>query len=198
LLKTLPEYQKKTVMLDALCQSIEAYWSKNRTFLSKQYSKHSIELILNNYKEYLNNNPVALKNVQLAANLSGKAITLSKTCAPHAMCYRMTTKYNIAHGHAVVLTLIKHWRLINERKDQETTKMLLELANIIGFDNIEQSINHIENIIKEINLPTIIVPETDIEYLTAGVDMKRLYNHPIELTKEDIKNIYSSINNIMI
>lgn len=193
LLTTLPDYQKKSVMLDALCQSIEAFWSKNRTYLSKQYAKHSIELILNNYKEYLNNNPIAIKNIQLASNLSGKAITLAKTCAPHTMCYRMTTKYNIAHGHAVTLTLIKHWQLINERKDTNTHIMLLELANIIGFNNIEQSIIHISNIIEELNLPKPNINKEDIDYLVNGVDMKRLYNHPVELTKEDIKNIYSSI-----
>lgn len=193
LLTSLPDYQKKSVMLDTLCQSIEAFWSKNRTYLSKQYSKHSIELILKNYKGYLENNPTSLRNIQLASNLSGKAITLAKTCAPHAMCYRMTTKYNIAHGHAVTLTLINHWKMINARKDPNTYLMLLELANVIGFNNIDQSIIHISNIIDEMNLQKPNITEEDIGYLVDGVDMKRLYNHPIELTKDDIKNIYSSI-----
>lgn len=193
LLITLPEYQKKSVMLDALCQSIEAYWSKNRSTLSKRYSKKSIELIIKNYKEYLNNDLNALKNIQIAANLSGKAITLAKTTAPHTMCYRLTTKHNIAHGHAVALTLIHHWKLITELCDDKTKTMLKELSNIIGFDNIEQSIIYIENIINEMNLPNPIITEDDIKYLSDGVDLKRLYNHPIPLTYEDIYNIFSKL-----
>ena len=41
----------------------------------------------------------------LAANFSGKAISISKTTAPHALSYPFTAFYNISHGHAVSLTL---------------------------------------------------------------------------------------------
>ena len=182
-------------MLDALCQSIEAYWSNLRTDLSKTYSKKSIKLILDNYKGYLNNNPVALRNISIAANYSGKAITFAKTTAPHTMCYRLTTNYNIAHGHAVALTLIYNWRLITKENNENTNKMLTELANIIGFDNIEDSIDYIDKIIKEMNLKNPIIEKNKIEYLIDGVDLKRLYNHPIKLNKDDLYCIYENINN---
>lgn len=195
LLKTLPDYQKKCVMLDALCQSIEAFWSKNRTALSLKYSKESIKLIINNYKGYLNNEEKALQNIQIAANLSGKAITIAKTTAPHTMCYRLTTKYNIAHGHAVALTLINNWHLINAKSIEEPTvqAMLLELSKVIGYKIILHSILFIEDIIKEMELPTPDIKPEDIDYLLEGIDMKRLSNHPISLTKKELQNIYESI-----
>ena len=43
----------------------------------------------------------------LAANLSGEAINISKTTAPHSLSYPFTAYYNISHGHAVSLTLNK-------------------------------------------------------------------------------------------
>ena len=43
--------------------------------------------------------------MSLAANLAGKAISISKTTAPHAVSYPFTSVYNINHGHAVSLTL---------------------------------------------------------------------------------------------
>ena len=43
----------------------------------------------------------------IAANLSGRAISISKTTAPHALSYPFTAYYNISHGHAVSLTLNK-------------------------------------------------------------------------------------------
>ena len=41
----------------------------------------------------------------LAAFYSGKAISISKTTAPHALSYPFTSYFNIPHGHAVSLTL---------------------------------------------------------------------------------------------
>ena len=42
-----------------------------------------------------------------AANLSGSAISISKTTAPHAISYPFTSLFGISHGHAVSLTLEK-------------------------------------------------------------------------------------------
>ena len=41
----------------------------------------------------------------IAANLAGKAISISKTTAPHAASYPFTSLFNISHGHAVSLFL---------------------------------------------------------------------------------------------
>lgn len=73
LLKSLPEYQRKSTLLDALCQSIESYWSKGANEESRAYSKLSIKLIMNNYKEYITNNKY-YNEIMKASNLSGKAI----------------------------------------------------------------------------------------------------------------------------
>ena len=35
-LKTLPDYQKKSTLLDSLCQAIESYWAKDATSESKK------------------------------------------------------------------------------------------------------------------------------------------------------------------
>ena len=40
-----------------------------------------------------------------AAHLSGKAINISKTTAPHALSYFLTTEYGLPHGFAVAVTL---------------------------------------------------------------------------------------------
>ena len=42
-----------------------------------------------------------------ASNLAEKAISISKTTAPHAVSYPFTSLFNISHGHAVSLTLSK-------------------------------------------------------------------------------------------
>ena len=41
--------------------------------------------------------------MSIASNLAGKAISISKTTAPHATSYPFSSLYNISHGHAVSL-----------------------------------------------------------------------------------------------
>ena len=55
-LKTLPLYQKKCTMMDALCQGIESWWSVNSTEESYEYSRKTIELIMQNWRAYIFDN----------------------------------------------------------------------------------------------------------------------------------------------
>ena len=47
-LSTLPIYQKKSTMMDALCHAIESYWSVNSTEESRRYSEEAIKIIIDN------------------------------------------------------------------------------------------------------------------------------------------------------
>ena len=49
-----------------------------------------------------------------AAHLAGIAINTTKTTAPHALSYALTTDYGVDHGHAVGLLLPKIWRFTIE------------------------------------------------------------------------------------
>lgn len=102
---TVPEYQKKATMMDALCQSIESLWSRKATKDSRKYAKAALKLFKENYEGYLKLDEKAIKNIQIAANLSGKAINISETTAAHAMSYKITSLYNIPHGHAVAMCM---------------------------------------------------------------------------------------------
>ena len=44
LLQTLPLYQRKATCLDALCHSIESYWSSKANEESREYARKSIKL----------------------------------------------------------------------------------------------------------------------------------------------------------
>ena len=91
---------------DALSQAIESYWSVNSKEESQNYSLKSIELILENLKDSVNNSDQnSRREMMLAANLAGRAIAITKTTAPHALSYKITTEYSVPHGHAVALTL---------------------------------------------------------------------------------------------
>ena len=52
-LESLPLYQKKCTMMDALCQGLESWWSVNSTDASRAISRRAVQMILSNWCEYL-------------------------------------------------------------------------------------------------------------------------------------------------
>ena len=89
-LETLPAYQKKSTMLDAMCQCIEAIWSVNSNQKCRDYAQKGLQLIVDNILPYLKGDRESFKKMMQAANFSGKAINISQTTAAHAMSYKLT------------------------------------------------------------------------------------------------------------
>ena len=114
-LQGLSLYQKKSTMLDALCQAIESWWSVNSTEDSILYSKDAIRLIVDNWKGYIEENIIdAASKIMHASNYAGKAINITATTAAHAMSYKITTMFGIPHGHAVAMCMRYVWEhLVN-------------------------------------------------------------------------------------
>lgn len=202
LLYNLPLYQKKSTLLDALCQSLESWWSVNSTNESINLAKRAVLTIMNNMAMYLNGSQEAAKHVLCAANWSGQAINLTKTTAPHAMSYKMTSLYQISHGHAVALSFPKVWRyMINHLDDCVDSRgqaylfdVFEEMAACMGYTNCDDAIKGFETLLKKIEL---VVPddfcEEDITILTESVNTERLGNNPIKLEQNAINKIYKKI-----
>lgn len=193
-LGTLPMYQKKATMLDALSHSIESYWSVNSNEESKKYSTEAINIIVNNYREYLNNNDETFELMFKAANLAGKAINITQTTAGHAMCYKLTSLYKIAHGHAAALCLKYLYPYIVSNTDK--------CIDYRGKDYLDITLNNLNDIIScekfmeiidAMNFSKIDYKEEDFELLTNSVNVTRLKNFPIELDKDSINKLYHQI-----
>lgn len=189
-LNTLSNYQKKSTLLDALCQAIESYWSKGATDESKLYARESIKLIMENYKNYLSDNK-SFDVILKASNLSGKAINISRTTAPHSMSYILSQKYNISHGHAVALCLIPCWKKLHTKADANLKSILMELCEILEVSSIDESINLIEKLIKSFDLPKIKID--NIEVLADNINTERMNNNPILFDYDDIIDLYKNI-----
>ena len=143
LLATLPMYQRKATMLDALCHAVESFWSVNATEESQKYAAEAIQLVLKEEEAYLANMPEGNEQMLLAANLAGKAINLTQTTAGHAMAYKLTTLYGLAHGHAVALCVERLWPYMvrhtedcmDERGTAYLDEMFRKLAEVMGCDS---------------------------------------------------------------
>jgi alcohol dehydrogenase class IV len=184
-LKTLPLYQKKCTMLDALCQAVESWWSKQATPESIEYSRKAITMILDNMDGYLKNEDNSNKNMHTASNLSGKAINITTTTAPHAMSYKLTSMYGLPHGHAVAICLPKVWRFMKGFDD---------IANAFGKQTGDEAATFFEHMLKYLEiLPPENTALSDLDILTSSVNAQRLHNNPVRLTEDAIRILYREI-----
>ncbi len=200
-LKTLPLYQKKSTMLDALSHSIESMWSVNSNDESTKYAKSSIELIIKNMDKYLENDEATFIDILTAANLAGKAINITKTTAGHAMCYKLTSLYGISHGHAAMLINSELYPFMVDNLDKcidkrgvDHLKNVLTIISQITFNSsLEESKDYFRNIVSNLGLYDVDINEDDMEELVRSVNLERLSNHPIKLEKKDLREIYERI-----
>ena len=202
-LKTLPLYQKKATMMDALCHAIESFWSVNSTDQSKEYSKSAIKGVLENMRGYLENTEEGNAGMLQAAHTAGQAINITQTTAGHAMCYKITSLFRSAHGHAAILCdrVLFPWmventdRCIDPRGEDYLKATLDEIGKAMGCENAIDGAEKLRSIFASLDLEVPMATEEQFEILKSSVNPVRLKNHPIALDVDTIDTLYHNILN---
>lgn len=203
-LKTLPLYQKKCTMMDALCQGIESWWSVNSTNESKQLSKEAVEIIMKWWRKYIfDNTDESAEYIMQAANLAGQAICITQTTAAHAFSYKITSFYKLPHGHAVAVGLPEIWEyMVNDmekcidcRGQKYLADVFTEISNAMGCKDAVEAIALFRKMMKEMNLNNPVANSRDEEIvaLSHSVNPIRLKNNPVELDEQTINVLYKQI-----
>ena len=202
-LKTLPLYQKKATMFDALCHAIESFWSVNSTEESKGYSKTAIQGVLENMNGYLENTEEGNAGMLQAAHTAGKAINITQTTAGHAMCYKITSLFRSAHGHAAVLCdrVLFPWmventdKCIDPRGEAYLKATLDEIGRAMGCKDAKTGAAKLAEIFEQLELEVPSATSEQFELLKTSVNPVRLKNHPIALDVDTIDELYHKILN---
>ena len=200
-LESLPLYQKKCTVLDALCQAIESWWSVKSTDESKGYAREAIERIVASLDEYLSENtPDSRDEIMLGSNLAGRAICITSTTAPHAMSYKLTTTYGYPHGHSVAISLPRVWKYMLDNpgkcQDKRGAEYLLEvfenIAHAMGYSNAKEASCGFEAMLEgfEIGYPSDEKKEDMAKYFADSVNVERLGNNPVALDNKALYNLY--------
>lgn len=213
-LYTLPEYQKKSTMMDAMCQCIEATWSVNTNCQCRKYAKKGLKKLLKYMTPYMNGDKTCYGKIMKAANLSGRAINISQTTAAHAMSYKLSSMYQIPHGHSAALCLPHVWAyMIAQWKEQKGAyklkgvapenrspeflhldKSFKILTKAFGVESVSQACEKFQNIMTYLNLKAPDLKQgEDIETLAQSVNPVRLGNNPVPLTKDVLADLYKKV-----
>ncbi len=188
LLETLPLYQRKATCLDALCHSIESYWSKKANDESREYAEKSIKLFFEHKDGYINNTKEGNLGMLWASFYGGKAINLTGTCAPHALCYNITMNCKTSHGHSVALLLSKIFEYMLEK---DYPKELFDsFAKVMGGNEAEDALKIFNSIIEEFELERPKIDESMLDEFVSEVNVSKLASNPVAFDNSDIKEIY--------
>jgi alcohol dehydrogenase class IV len=194
--------------LDALCQGIEAYWSVNSTEKSRTYAKKALELAFSNIAKAVKTPSEEVRVAMAkASHFSGKAITISKTTACHAVSYPLTSYFAIAHGHAVALTMPAFLEfnsmvtedVCNDKRGVVFVKeRMAEILSIIGAADGKEGKRKFYGLLKDIledtRLRDFCIGEKDIEFiLEESFTPSRMNNNPRSVSKEGLRQILEDI-----
>ncbi|MDC1080292.1 iron-containing alcohol dehydrogenase [Candidatus Pelagibacter sp.] len=195
-----PNKIKASAGFDAIAQALESLVSKKSNDQSVEYASKSLRVSVNSFISFVNNpNMKNATEMSIAANLAGKAISISKTTAPHAVSYPFTSLFNISHGHAVGLFFERFFKFNYENLEKSDVSFdlkkrfdlifnLFDVSNIEGFNATISSIKKqakLEDNMKLLNIDL----DKNIEKIIGGVNLLRLGNNPVKINGNDISNI---------
>lgn len=198
-LRHLPDYQKKSTMLDALCQGIESWWSLSSTSESIEYARAAVCKVMGNYRAYLSGDSAAAEEIMLGANLAGRAINLTATTAAHAMSYKLSSLFRIPHGHAVAMALPEVWEYMimnaekctDSRGAEHLRRVFSDIASAMGCVDAPTAVGRFRCIMKELEMPVLRgVTEAQLDILAASVNLQRLGNNPVPLDLPTLRSLY--------
>ena len=197
-----PNKVKASAGFDAIAQALESLISKKSNEQSVEYASKSLRVSVNSFISFVNNpNMKNATEMSIAANLAGKAISISKTTAPHAASYPFTSLFNISHGHAVGLFFENFFKFNFDNLDKSETlfnlrerfDLIFNLLDVKNINNFNSKISFIKKQAKlEDNLKTLNINiSQNSERIIKGINLLRLGNNPVKIDENDIVNIIS-------
>ncbi len=198
-----PKHVKACTAMDAFCQAMESYWAVASTEESRACAKQSLALAHRYIKDFVNSEDVdAATHMALASNLAGKAIQISKTTAAHALCYKLTSDYGIAHGHAVALSMMDLFAA-NASVDENTCQdprgvayvhgVMADILQILQVPHAGDFKAYWQGVAQALGLEMSFkaLGVNTKESIFATVNEQRLKNNPKNL-KEDLAHFWLS------
>ena len=178
---SIPKSIKIANILDCFCQASESLTSKNKNSISIDSAKKCISLLYTNSTNYiLNNDEKSYKNIIKASELSGKAISISKTTGPHALSYFLTINYNFPHGIAVGWCFVFFLNIYTKFNPKEAFLLIKFYQKLFKSKDVFKSLNSFFKLIK-FNIPEtseFILNNVNIDKWINDINIQRLSNGP--------------------
>lgn len=195
--KSQTDKQMASSAVDALCQAIESLWSSRATRESTDFAWEVIRLVANNLSTAISlRSPKSLQALVHAAYLSGLAISETRTTAPHAFSYALTSEYGIPHGQAVALfmgPIFQFHELSCSSSKPNLISLQRSILNTIAGPFSGPSSLVWEHKLSEWGLTPRLadlrLPAGAKKFLLKSVNQERLKNHPVVIDMSEFEEL---------
>ena len=192
---------------DAFAQAIESYWNIHSTSVSEQYAEKAIAMLFDALSRFADDADACMSDYDWRAqmmegsNLAGKAINITRTTAPHAMSYTLTSKSGYPHGHAVALSFSyffeKNMRCAKEEyaaeNYEEYAAKMHKSLQLLGWEIDDDIFAKMKQFICRLGLGYDAERPFESAVLEHGVNLQRAGNNPVRLNEQIIKEAVASI-----
>lgn len=204
LAQSLSQYQAASCAMDALSQLIESYWAVSATDDSRSIAIEGIRRATNCIEpSVIDKSESGMLEMARVANLSGRAIDISKTTAAHALSYPISILLHIPHGHSVVTTLaewinfnyeINASNCMHPHGAEYVRRLIDDVAQAFGASDSIGMSNKLVEMMRRIGLLSGHRLESArddvlVEEIADNVNATRMGNNPRVVMREDIVEI---------
>lgn len=190
---SLPKGITAATGLDAFCQAIESIWAVGATDESVDWATEAGTLARNNLVQATQAPTVEVRAaMSRASHLAGKAINISKTTAPHALSYYLTSNHDIPHGMAVALTLstmlaynaeVTKSDCVDQRGADHVRGRIATICDIMQAPDVDAACAEIDKMIRDLDCPASlgaagIIERDQVRSLVDSANMERMSNNP--------------------
>ena len=186
-------------MLDAFCHAAESMWSIKATEASRLLAERALKIWMHSWRGYLDNRREDNAAMLRASNLAGQAINITQTTAAHAMSYKLTSLFGIAHGHAAACCLLPVWRYLIENAwrlevSADTREGLERLTLCLCADCQQDAWDWFARLMEHLQMLDLPkCSEDELQMLTKSVNLLRLKNYPMLLDEKTLKRMYQEL-----
>ncbi|MCC9608985.1 phosphonoacetaldehyde reductase [Blastopirellula sp. JC732] len=207
LTRSLPRSITAATGLDAFCQAIESLWAVGSTEESIAYASEALPLILEHLPTAVHApNAEARRAMSHASHLAGKAINISRTTAPHAISYAITSRHGYPHGMAVAMTLSRMLQYNGSVQAEDCSdprgvsfvrRQIDRIVDLLASRTLDEASQKIDSFIAKLGCPTSlqaagITSRPQIEAIVQEVNAERMSNNPRSSTSDTLLNLLTS------
>jgi alcohol dehydrogenase class IV len=193
--------------MDALAQAIESHWSIGSTPQSQHYSRQAIHLAIAHLPCAVNAPSARSRRaMSKAAHLAGRAIDITRTTAPHAVSYSLTSYFGVPHGHAVGLTLGEFLVYNSAVTAQDTTdargalhvqQSIAEIVALLGCRTPQDARDRLRRFMESIGLATRLqalglTTARVRDVVLDNVNAERMANNPRMLSRDSLGGVLAA------
>ena len=195
---TVPKQITASTGLDVLSHAIESYWSTLNQSICSACSVYAARLVFGWLEKAYNepDNLEAREKMAEASIVAGVAFSHPRTTGSHACSFPLTNIYGLPHGEACAFTLDYFVKYNADIADADGR--LMQFAKDCGFENPYAMADEITEMKKRMGMKSRLseigcTTDEQISELTEKSMSMLMKRNPIELTQEDIYNMYCEL-----